>query len=217
MDILVVNKSALIGDKDIVPVIAALNKLVLLDFAPRWGTPGMLYYGSAPVGASVFTLQDSLDNPNALAYHVDENNVIAGFIDVKGSEASGTPWPLPLGHEFLETLADPLCSRMAPNDIDIVEVCDPVEEDTWEIDGVPITNFVYPNYFGFDDSGAPWDKMGNLTGPAPVLRPGGYIMQLVGSQWTNTYGDRKGYMANRENGRRKWRQKVNPQEKEVLL
>ena len=44
-----------------------------------------------------------------------------------------------------------------------LEVCDPVENWSYPLDGVQVSDFVLPDYF---NSGAgPWDEMGALTGP----------------------------------------------------
>lgn len=203
-DILIINRSKLIMDAEIDPVLEAINRQIIGDFAPEWGVDGTVHFGQAPASAWQFVLQDSIDDSNALGYHVDENGLVSAIIDIEACKASGADWRTVLGHEVLEALADPLTSRMAPNGIDIVEVCDPVEEDTYIIDGVPVTNFVLPAYFGFNSS-TMYDKNEWLKAPAPALRPGGYIMQLVNGQWTNTFGERKGFMASRTSGRRAWR------------
>jgi hypothetical protein len=55
------------------------------------------------------------------------------------------------------------------------EACDPVEGDSYEIDGVAVSNFVTPEYFG-EPSRRPvpsYDAMGLVTAPL-TMRPGGY-------------------------------------------
>ena len=209
-DILVINKSALVASVDITPTVAAINKQIADDFAPAWNAPGTVHFGDAPDGAWRFTLQDTIDDAQALGYHTDDNGHVAAIIDVAACKQSGNEWRTCLGHEVLEALADPLCDRMAPNGIDAVEVADPVEEDEYSIDGIAVTNFVLPAYFGW--TGAKFDRLGNLSAPAPALRPGGYIMRLENGQWTSVFGARAavrpGYMASRPHGRRAWRRRA---------
>ncbi len=204
-DILVVNNSQLLTVADIAPAIAAINQQIVRDFTPAWGVAGLVHFGDTPAGAWQFSLQDTIDQKNDLGYHVDENGIVSAIIDVGACKAYNDDWRTCLGHEVLEALADPLCTRMAPNGIDLVEVCDPVELDSYTIDSVPVTNFVLPSYFGFNNS-APYDHLGRLGGPAPLLLPGGYSMRLVSGQWETKFGEEaKGYMAMRQNGRRAWR------------
>ncbi len=207
-DILVTNASRLLTAADIAPVIATINRQIASDFAPAWGTPGTLHVGAAPAGAWRFSLQDTSDDPNVLGYHVDKSGIVSAIIDVEACKSSGSDWRTCLGHEVLEALADPLTTRMAPDQVTIVEVCDPVEEDSYEIGGVPVTNFVLPAYFGFNAS-TKYDRNGWLAKPAPALRPGGYIMRLENGAWQTHFGERSvGYMASRINGRRAWRKKT---------
>ena len=204
-DIIVINNSALLGESEILAVVSAINEQIVQDFAPFWGVSGTLYFGSAPSGAWKFSLQDSIDNAQALGYHVDQNGVISAIIDVKACKESGSDWRTCLGHEVLEALADPLCNRIAPDGITSIEVADPVEEDSYEISGIPVTNFVTPAYYGFN-SDTRYDHLEYLKSPAPALRPGGYISRLTDGQWISTFGEHCGFMATRTNGRRAWRQ-----------
>lgn len=208
-DILLLNKSRLLTTADFAPVVPALNKQIADDFSPFWGTPGTVHFGDAPAGAWQFTLQDTISDPDALGYHVDDDGTVSAIIDVEACKTSGGDWRTCLGHEVLEALADPLTSRMGEGSFApyIVEVADPVEEDTYEIDGVTVTNFVTPAYFGFN-ADTRYDKMGLLKSPAPTLRPGGYYMALENGQWTNHFGEHRGFMATRTNGRRAWRVRV---------
>jgi len=209
-DILVVNNSRLLTTDDILPAIAAINRQVSTDFGPAWNVGGTLYFGEAPEGAWQFSLQDSIDDAGDLGYHTLSDGRVSAIIDVAICKQYGSDWRTCLGHEVLEALADPSCTRMGEGEFAsfILEVADPVEEDSYAIDGIPVTNFVLPAYFGFNGNRF-YDRMGVLSAPAPALRPGGYQMRLINNAWTSTYGDRAnarpGYMATRENGRRAWR------------
>jgi hypothetical protein len=201
-DIVFINQSASVSAGDLSAIVAALQIQINRDFAPVWGTIATLHIATGPEGAWMFYLQDEIDQPNALGYHTDENGLPIARIDIAGSIAAGQDWRTPISHEVLEALADPQCMRMAPNGVDIIEVCDPVEETIYTINGLVVSNFVLPAYFGLN-AGAKYDFNGQLTAPAPTLLSGGYIMQLVNNQWTDT----KGFMAMRESGRRAWRKK----------
>lgn len=206
-DILIVNRSQLITAADIDPALDAINRQIAGDFAPFWGIEGTVHFSTAPAGAWVFTLADQIDQSSDLGYHVDENGVISAIIDVLACKNCGDGWQQCLSHEVLEALADPFCTRMSPDGVTMVEVCDPCEGDVYDIDGVLVSNFVTPSYFGFDQ-GSRLDFLEKLTGRAPTLRPGGYIEQLENGQWVNRQGERAtGYMATRPHGRRSWRKR----------
>lgn len=208
-DIVIVNQSALLTPTDITPVVAALNKQIAGDFAPAWGTPGTVYFGTGPAGAWQFFLRDTIDEQNDLGYHVDDNGVVSAIIDILACRNSNTDWRGCVSHEVLEALADPTTMRMAPNGVDIVEVCDPCELDTYQIDGVTVSNFVTPAYFGFNTD-TRYDHLGWVTGAAPTLRPGGYVLQYdpLAKTWHTVYGEHAqgGFMVSRKSGRRTWRQ-----------
>ena len=87
-------------------------------------------------------------------------------------------------HELVKMLVDPatnLCSTgPKKNCLYDYEVADPVEELTFNVNGIPMTNFVYPQYFeAFHKSGTiRIDHMGKLK---PALRDSqGRLPELSG-------------------------------------
>ncbi len=202
-DILIINKSALITPEDIASWLPAINTQISRDFAPAWNAPGTVWFGPALTGAWQFTLQDGIDQAGDLGYHLLADGSPEARIDAKGAADTGNDWRTVAGHEILEALADPSCTRMAPDGITICEVCDPVEESMYLIDGVPVTNFVLPDYF----NGRPapkYDFNGQLTGPCPNMLPGGYLMRYIGGGWVSQFAGAlgaAGFMATRPNGR----------------
>ena len=200
IDIILVLNSARISAADLPPVVAALNRQIEGDFAPLWGIGGTVYIADGPAGAAKFYLQDGLDDPGALGYHIDENGLISAKIDIQGCQLSGSDWRTCLGHEAVEALADPLCNRLDPvfNRF-LVETADPVEENEYVIDGIPVTNFVTPSYFGFDQL-TRYDfnrqLIGNVSSQNGLL-PGGYQTEYVGGQWVS-------HMARKVDGSFSW-------------
>ena len=82
-----------------------------------------------------------------------------------------------MSHEICEWFVDRFLNLWAggPNGQYALEICDPVAEDTYEIDGVSVSNFVYRRFF---DHRAPQccrlDHLGTVSAPFSV-RPGGRI------------------------------------------
>jgi hypothetical protein len=207
-DLVLINQSALITPPELVAAVAAFNTQISRDFAPVWGTPGTVYFGEAPGDAWKVYLQDGLDQPGDLGYHLDDAGNPEARIDIQGSVNAGDDWRTVVSHELLETLADPLTTRMGSDGITIVEVCDPVEETLYLIDGLVVSNFVLPAYFGLE-AGTKYDFNGQLTAPAPTLLPGGYLMQFLGGQWVSHFGRKAdgtlSFMATRSTGRSTYR------------
>jgi hypothetical protein len=126
--------------------------------------------------------------PDALAYHTTDARgrpkLVIGWGVVKSN--GGTPYTgalslsATLSHEVLETIIDPYVNFWADLDADhevALEVCDPVEGDSYEIDGVAVSNFVGPRWFS--DGKGPYDFMGRLTAPR-TMSPGGYMVLRKG-------------------------------------
>src|SRR5262249_59871120 len=84
-------------------------------------------------------------------------------------------------HELAEMLVDPGCNLWSDGPRSTMwayEVCDPVEEDEFLIDGVYMSDFVCPAYFELFRVNARkttnYDYMNKLKKPFS-LRPGGYM------------------------------------------
>lgn len=207
-DILLIRASTEITDADVEAAIVAFNTQITRDFAPAWGTPGTVFFGQGPEGSWQFHLQDGLDQPGDLGYHDDGTGLPEARIDIRGARANGADWRTVVSHELLEALADPLCTRMSPDGVTMLEVCDPVEQSLYLIDDMPVSNFVLPSYFGFNSS-ARYDFNAQLTAGAPALLGGGYIMQNIDGKWISHFSrqadGRLSWMATRPSGRRTWR------------
>jgi hypothetical protein len=208
-DILIVNKSTLVSSADILAWIPIANQHYAQEFGPVWGVQGTWYFGDAPVGAWVFTLQDGIGQPSDLAYHyTDATGKPDAFIDAQAAAASGTDWRQPLDHEGKEALVDPSCTLFCADGSTLRECADPVEEELIIRSNMPFSNFVYPEWCGLA-TGTKFDFNGMLTAGAPSTAPGGYVERWMGGQYIITYGMKArlnpGYMASRLTGRRAFR------------
>jgi len=67
-------------------------------------------------------------------------------------------WTVDASHELVEMLADPSTEGD--------EICDPVEDWYYRVDGVPVSDFVFPAWF--DASRGPYDEIGVLHHPSTV-------------------------------------------------
>lgn len=183
-------------------VLAALEKQVERDFAPVWGVSAELSLvpeGELPPDdAWWLTLHDNSDRAGDLGYHdVTRAGLPLGKAFVATAEEDDMPWSVVLSHELLEMLIDPYINLAAvikgeagPDGLLYgYEVCDPVRSDVYHIDGVAVSNFVYPAWFEGErpQRGSRFDHLERVAAPLR-LRPGGYaiVNDLAGKRGWKT-------------------------------
>jgi hypothetical protein len=188
-----INGFSKVSDAEVAKYIQAQQTQFTRDVEPIWGecpalefTPG----GKAPSpGASPAWLQDTLDVPNALGYHDEDAR---GVTYMKIGNLPGYDWRSTASHECLEIKGDSpanIWAQMDEKTFVAYELADPVEGDTYEIDGVPMSNFVYPAWF--DPQAAPgskFDYLGKLTKPLTMTAGGYMIVWTVSGRPTQVFG-----------------------------
>lgn len=182
--ILIINKSTVVGPADLAPVIAAQQKQIDNDFATAWSglRADLVYSADDNATAERIYLLDNSDQADTLGYHDFQGGEPVGFVFAKTSIDAGYSWTSTFSHEVLEQLADPdvnstaiapLPSHPGRQAAYAYEVCDAVEADLYKIDGVELSNFVLPGWF-VPGSPGPWDFLKLCTAPLQ-LRKEGYI------------------------------------------
>jgi hypothetical protein len=224
----VVNRSHVLADADVQRAVRAINRQFSEDFEPYWQFGAQLRLDSAEDrpsagdakvalprlpgrrGDAVIYLMDKATIADAEGYH-DRNggDVPFGFVFLDVCKAAGDEWTVALSHEAIELVADPLNNLLVqgphPHDhrhlvFHMFELCDAVQAETYELDGVRLSNFVLPGYFARGSvPGARNDFLGRPTRGdvlAPFgIAPGGYLCfydgERVGDKWTSVmpHGD----------------------------
>jgi len=198
MKIFVVNASTLLSPADFTKMVAAVAKQVARDFCPAWNmVPVTVTAGSMPSNSpndsGMVAIYDTPD-ADALGYHTEANDRPFGKVFVKPVlDSKGVMLKDPkniktpsvasvLSHEVLELIADPSVNLWAEGPESAYgseysyEVCDPVEADQYEIDGVAVSNFVLPSWFDPQThSGEKYDWLGLLKRPF-TMTSGGYMV-----------------------------------------
>src|SRR5262249_16767163 len=145
------------------------------------------------------------DQAGALGYHdTTPDGLPQGKIFAASDMQYGLAWSVTASHELLEMLADPyinLAATVFPGNhgaymsLYAYEVCDPCELDSegYEIDGVLVSDFVYPTWFEpfWAAESKRFDYLSKISKPLQLL-PGGYISVydvLYGEGWTQLYGE----------------------------
>ncbi len=174
----IINESTVLKDSDIDAVIPSLQQQITRDFGPIWGVYADLFFKSQEFKSWQLVVLDDSDQAGALGYHeVTYDCLPLGKVFAGTDLKYGNSWTTTMSHEILEMLADPeinLCATV-DNLIYAYEVCDPCESDAlgYEIDGVLLSDFVYPAWFCPSFSG-PYDFKGHISSPLELAK-GGYI------------------------------------------
>src|SRR5881409_4414320 len=162
-------------------LIAALQTFVDDYFVPVWGTPAKLLKTTTfRKGAWAMAFLDDADVAHALGYHdLTPDGLPFSKVFVKTTLAAGQKVSVTACHELAEMLVDPainLCSTGPKGLIYAYETADAVEEEEFNIDGVAMSDFVYPAWFeGFRKAGsAQFDHLKKVKKPFQILK-GGYM------------------------------------------
>lgn len=202
MLISLINRSGRYSDEEVLPVVRAINRQITEDFEPYWSFGARLRLegpvGKKPTaesladmrGDAVLYLWDKVNLKDALGFH-DKNNrgIPYGFVFTELSENLKEAWTVTLSHEVLELLGDPQANLLVQGPhpekpkqtvFHWFEMCDAVQDETYVIDGVRVSNFVLPSYFTEgEQEGARNDflsrthKKGQLKSFG--INPGGYV------------------------------------------
>lgn len=194
----VVNRTLTISDLELHRVVRAVNRQIAEDFAPYWGFGGRLRV-EGPSGANldadaarelrgdaILYLLDSAAAADMLGYHTRTlRGIPYGFVYLDLCAKLGDAWSATLSHEALELIADPQCNLLVqgphprgpalPQVYHYFEVCDAVQSQVYDIDGVTVSNFVLPSYFAPDAAGEGRRDFSGTNLRSFDANPGGYI------------------------------------------
>lgn len=165
------NFSAHLNDQQVQNAIRSVNRQIMEDFMPIWGSGRMLRLHAADFDLSdPDSFPDQPVQADSVIYLVDEPT-IGGALGYHDMNASGLPygfvfifdiqdWTTTLSHEVLELISDPTVNIFVPGPdprdpqyfvFHAYENCDAVERTAYEIDGILVSNFVTPHYFTVGD------------------------------------------------------------------
>jgi len=155
--------------------IRAVNVQIGQDFYPYWSigatlrlegrigeNPDLENLAASLRGDAILYLEDTIDKEDPLGFHnLHFSGIPFGFVFTEISGQMGEPWQVTLSHEALELIADAEVNRliMGPHPdpaqkgrmvFHWYEMCDAVQAERYEINGVPVSNFVWPLYFTVD-------------------------------------------------------------------
>lgn len=200
--IVVVNQSRRAKDAELARVVRALQTQIDRDFFPLWGWRANLVLAarSSRRRAMKIVVTDEPDEPGDLGYHFIEGLPVTRVFTEDGR---GRPvdYHATISHEALEMIADPGVNLYAvgyyirsgrhrkawiP-----YEVCDPVQDRSYRIEGIEMSDFVVPEWF--EAERAPGSMRFSFCGAVRepfAITSGGYVDAVVGRRIRTVWGRR---------------------------
>ena len=181
---------------DLGALISAMQSFVDNCVAPVWATPAKLVKSTGYVkNAWAIVFLDDADQPGALAYHdLTPDGLPQSKVFVRTTIKNGDLVSVSASHELVEMLVDPAINLAATGPGNVFyayETADAVEEIEFTIDGIAMSDFVYPAWFeGFRKAGsAQFDYARKVRRPFQILA-GGYMSVFKNGKWTEIFGSR---------------------------
>jgi len=189
------NKATVPLGVDLDALIAAMQVYIDEHVAPVWGTPAKLIKTTGfQKGAWAMVFLDDADQPDALAYHdLTPDGLPEAKVFVKTTLADHELVSVSASHELVEMLVDPAINLMTtgpdPKVIYAYESADPVEALSFDVEGIPMSDFVYPAYFeDFHKPGSvKFDHQDKVNKPFEILS-GGYQIIFKNGKWSQVFG-----------------------------
>ena len=190
-----VNHASDLSRADFDALVAALQVFVDDHVAPAWGTPANLVKkAEVPKGCWGLVFLNHRKHGLGLAYHdLTHDGYPQSKVFVQTVRADGKQVSVAASHELVEMLVDPSMNLevMKPDGklVHRYEAADPVQDLEFKIDGIAMTNFVYPAYFeSFHKPGSvQFDHMKKLKKPFE-LHKHGYQSVRVNGKWIMRFG-----------------------------
>lgn len=193
-------------DKQTKPMPDLMAKLMTTALVSQARSVGMAYkvtaqsvvwYGShdelVPHGAWPIVILDEPDIADALGYHdLDPNGQPYGRVFATPARDAKVSLSSVISHEVVEAIVDPYANLWADTfhgTSYAFEACDPVESDSYMINGVEVSNFVTRAWFDPNEPVGPFDHMHKLTAPLS-MSSGGYLIKMVEGKIANVFGAR---------------------------
>lgn len=190
------NKATVPLGVDFDDLIAAMQVYVDQFVFPVWGTPAKLIKtANFQAGAWAMVFLDTADQPDALAYHdLTPDGLPESKVFVKTTLDDQQLVSVSASHELVEMLVDPGINMMTTGGPDpkatyAYESADPVEELSFPVNDIQMSNFVYPSYFeNFHKAGSvQFDHLKAVNKPFQILK-GGYQIVLKNGKESQVFG-----------------------------
>jgi hypothetical protein len=188
------NKASTPLGVDLGLLISAMQKYVDECVAPVWGTPARLIKSRGFVkGAWAIVFLDGARVKDAEGYHdLTPDGLPMAKVFVKPTLAGGDKVSVCASHELVEMLVDPAINMTTTgpdrHTIYSYESADPVEEVTFDVNEIPMSDFVYPAYFEsfHKTDSVRFDHARKVRRPFQILA-GGYQQVFKRGKWKEIF------------------------------
>ena len=175
---------------------ATLQKCFDQHFMPVWGYPVKLYSTEVarPSDWQLVYLDDA-EKAGKLGYHkLTKGGQPASMVFVAATLEANQRVSVVACHELFEMAVDPIANLWAQAGDGTeyaYEISDPVEEDTFSVDRIRMSNFVYPSWFEpfKHPPGTKFDHLGLLKKPFSMTK-GGYVTVKKKGKVTEEFGSK---------------------------
>jgi hypothetical protein len=172
-------------------LIAAMQAYVDQHVAPVWGTPAKLVKSTGFIkDAWAIVFLENADVQGALAYHdLTPGGLPLSKVFVKTTVDDGELVSVSASHELVEMLVDPAINLLTTGPDAkasyAYESADPVEALAFPVNGIPMSDFVYPAYFEIfrKANSVKFDHQNKVTKPFQILS-GGYQIIFKNGKWS---------------------------------
>jgi hypothetical protein len=172
---------------DLAQMVGAHQKFLDTLFVPVWGMPAKLIMAdNVPEGAWSVIFFDDADSAGAMGYHdLTKDGFPVSKVFVIDTLKGGARVDTTACHELVEMLIDPGAQLWAQDSADNLyayEVADACEDDEFQIDGVWMSDFLYPAFFeDFHTVGSQqFDYLRKVDRPFQTLKGGYQIVAKLG-------------------------------------
>ncbi len=196
----------------------AIQKQIDLHASPYWLdtenkplSARMMVFNNinqAPAGAWLVTIENNIEptDSTATSQLASMNKVYSATLYGYHLTKNGLPYARllytykyskVLSHEVLEMLVNPFLNRYIGIDLYseqkglekvIQEIADPVQASGYDIDGIEVSNFIYPSwYHATKITGEKYDHLGLLTEPKSLLEGGFKSWVTRTGEWWQTF------------------------------
>lgn len=196
MEIVIFNRSTVVTPSDLLKWTIACVKQLREEACPSWNVAvPYVHFGTREeeLLGDVWqvVLFDDSDQAGMLGFHdVTPLGNPYAKVFAKDTMRNGGDVSVTLSHELLELVWDPQCSLFRPSEDGYElaqEACDACENDTYELDGVKVSDFVLSAFF-IESAHGPYDRLQLITRPFQT-RPGGYQIRRKGDVIDQVFGD----------------------------
>ncbi|MBR0828728.1 hypothetical protein JQ596_24635 [Bradyrhizobium manausense] len=193
-----INRAERSLDVSMAKLTTALQKCYDKHFLPVWGYPVKLYNTDDPKPTDWQLIY--LNNPDQRRGLLGRHELTyrgqpISKVFVETVLADDETVSKAASHELFEMVLDPMANLWADKNKRTeyaYEVCDAVEDESFKVNGLEMSNFVYPSWFEpfKHPRGTKFDHLGSLTEPFSMTE-GGYIIKRVdGRDIVKAFGSR---------------------------